>query len=446
MLTVPETLTLQGMASSAETLQLEPLSSIDLSLTETRSGGFRPPTEEELPTRDAAGVLAIMEELNHIRDLDTLLERVLLRARQLVRADAGTIYLRAGSNLFFSFIQNDSLFLGQTAESRYVYAANSLPIDKNSLAGYVADTREPLVIDNVYDIKSGVSYSFNPAFDKKSNYKTGSMLIVPLLTRDDALAGVLQLINATDDSGKTVPFSYQDRLFALQFAQQAADAVDRATLTRGMVLHLVELSALRDPFETADHANRIGAYSVELYDRWATRNGVAENDIRANREIMRTAAMLHDVGKAAISETILRKDSNLTETEHKRMQLHTLYGARLFKNDDSPWELMAREIALGHHERWDGTGYPGHTSSIFVRSIKIGRPKRGKEIPVSARIVSLADVYDALVSRRAHKKAWREQDVLTQLRSEAGKRFDPSLVELFLAMNDVIRSIRRKYS
>jgi len=431
---------------STEVLELEPISDIELSLLESRHGGPSASEDDGKPTRDASGVLAVMDELNHIRDLDTLLERVLLRARQLVRADAGTLYLRAGNELFFSFIQNDTLFHGKTENSRYIYTANSLPINRRSLAGYVAETREPLVIDDVYDIHSNVSYSFNPAFDKKSNYRTGSMLIVPLLTRDDALAGVLQLINAKNENSKTIPFSYQDRIYASQFAHQAADALDRARLTRQMVLHLVELSALRDPFETADHANRIGAYSVELYERWAARAGVPERDIRASGEIIRTAAMLHDVGKAAISENILRKQGNLTEKEHKRMRLHTLYGARLFKNDDSPWEVMAREIALSHHERWDGTGYPGHTSSIFERTIKIGRPRRGEEIPVSARIVAIADVYDALVSPRAHKRAWKEQDVLTQLRAESGKRFDPTLVEIFLGMNDTVRSIRRKYS
>ena len=430
---------------SSDVLELEPVSDVDLSLTDTR-GGVRADADDGKPTRDAAGVLAVIEELNQIRDLDTLLERVLLRARQLVAADAGTLYLRAGNELYFSFIQNDTLFLGQTEKSRYVFSANSLPINRQSLAGYVAETREPLVIDDVYDIRSSVTYSFNPAFDKKSNYRTGSMLIVPLLTRENALVGVLQLINAKDSGGKTVPFSYQDRVFAAQFAHQAADALDRASLTRQMVLHLVELSALRDPFETPAHANRIGAYSLELYERWAARTGVSEKDIRANGEIIRTAAMLHDVGKSAISENILRKQSNLTDKEHKRMQLHTLYGARLFKNDDSPWEVMAREISLSHHERWDGTGYPGHTSSIFEKSIKIGRPRRGDETPVSARIVAIADVYDALVSPRAHKSAWKEQDVLTQLRAEAGKRFDPTLVELFLGMNDTVRSIRRKYS
>jgi HD-GYP domain-containing protein (c-di-GMP phosphodiesterase class II) len=434
------------MATFTETVSLEPLSKVDLSITETRAVTDEFAPGGPAPSRDAAGVLQSIEQLREVRDLDTLLELVLLRARQLVRADAGTIYLKAGNELYFSFIQNDSLFLGHTAESRYVYSATTLPIDRSSLAGYVAATREPLVIDDVYDIKSGVSYSFNPAYDRKSHYKTTSMLIVPLLSREDALVGVLQLINATDDAGATVPFSYQDRLFATQFARQAADAVDRAKLTRSMVLHLVELSALRDPYETADHANRIGAYSVELYERWATRARVPRPDIRANREIIRTAAMLHDVGKAAISEAILRKEGNLSDAERKRMQLHTIYGARLFKNDDSPWEVMAREIALNHHERWDGTGYPGHTSSIFERNIRVGRPKRRDEIPVSARIVAIADVYDALVTRRVHKRAWKEADVLTQLRAEAGKRFDPSLVEHFLGMTDVIKSIRLKYA
>ncbi len=434
------------MNAPQSTVSLEPISRVDLSITEARTITDEFAPGGPAPSRDAGGVLEAIDQLTRVRDLDTLLELVLLRARQLVRADAGTIYLRAGDELYFSFVQNDSLFLGHTAESRYVYSSTTLPINRSSLAGYVASTREPLVIDDVYDIRTNVTYSFNPTFDQKSNYKTTSMLIVPLLTRDNALLGVLQLINATDDDGSTIPFSYQDRLFATQFARQAADAVDRAKLTRSMVLHLVELSALRDPYETADHANRIGAYSVELYDRWATRSGISRPDIRANREIIRTAAMLHDVGKAAISETILRKESNLSEAERERMQLHTLYGARLFKNDDSPWEVMAREIAQNHHERWDGTGYPGHTSSIFDRTIKVGRPKRDEEIPVSARIVAVADVYDALVSRRSHKKAWKETDVLTQLRSEAGKRFDPALVELFLDMSDVARSIRRKYS
>ena len=434
------------MASASHVVDLGPIDDSDLPLTEGFAGPRSFSIDEPPPTRDAEGVLKSIQALNRIRDLDTLLEQVLLQARRLVRADAGTIYMKAKGRLFFSYVQNDTLFAGQTPDSRYVYSANSLPIDRSSLAGYVAASRAPLVIDDVYHIKSDVSYSFNPEFDTKSHYRTKSMLIVPLLTRDDGLVGILQLINATDESGDTVTFSYSDTLFATQFAQAAADAVERTRLSRDMVLRMVELSGLRDPYETGQHAKRVGAYSVELYDKWATDRGISADEIRANREIIRTAAMLHDVGKVAISDTILRKGKNLNPEERKRMQLHTIYGARLFKRDDSPWDVMAHEVALNHHERWDGTGYPGHTDNIFGSKIRVGRPKKAEEIPVSARIVQIADVYDALATKRAYKEAWPVADVHAYLRANSGRRFDPHMIDLFLNRPDVIASISRKYS
>jgi HD-GYP domain-containing protein (c-di-GMP phosphodiesterase class II) len=434
------------VADSTRIFDLGPVEDTDLSIVESFGASDWEAIDSPPPTRDAQGVLQTIQSLNRIRDLDTLLEQVLFKARQLVRADAGTIYLKAKDGLFFSFVQNDTLFAGRTPDSRYVYSENSLPIDRSSLAGYVAATGESLAIDDVYDIQSNVSYAFNPDFDTKSNYRTRSMLIVPLVTRDEALVGVLQLINAIDSTGATVPFSYQDTLFANQFAQSAADAIERARLSRDMVLRMVELSGLRDPYETGQHAKRVGAYSVELYDKWATAEGIPQSEIRVNREIIRTAAMLHDVGKVAISDAILRKGKDLTDAERRRMQLHTIYGARLFRRDDSAWDVMAREVALNHHERWDGTGYPGHVDSIFGRKVRVGRPKRGEEIPVAARIVTIADVFDALISRRAYKEAWEEERAIAYLESEAGTRFDPKLTALFLDMIDVVRSIRRKYS
>lgn len=215
-----------------------------------------------MPLADVTGLMETIQSLYHIGDLDSLLERVLLEARRLVRADAGTLYLRCGERLFFSYIQNDTLFAGGAAENRYIYSSRSLPLDRSSLAGYVASTGDALLIDDVYDIRSGVSYSFNADFDSKTNYKTRSMLIVPLLTRSRYVVGVLQLINATDPSGETIAFSGRDRLFANQFAQNAADAIERSKLTREMVLRLVELSGLRDPFETGQHAKRVGSYAV----------------------------------------------------------------------------------------------------------------------------------------------------------------------------------------
>ncbi len=133
----------------------------------------------------------------------------------------------------------------------------------------MAKTGEPILIDDVYHIQSDVSFSFNPAFDQSTNYRTQSILGVPLKTRDNEIVGVLQLINAKNESGEVVAFSMQDRLFISQFALNAADAIEKARLSREMVLRMVELAELRDPFETSQHAKRVGAYSVELYEKWA---------------------------------------------------------------------------------------------------------------------------------------------------------------------------------
>ncbi len=396
-------------------------------------------------------LLETIESIYNIKDLDTLLERVLLEARRFVFADAGTLYLKSDDRLYFSYVQNDSLFGGSEAgqnrmTNQYIYSQHSISVDRTSLAGYVAATGESLLIDDVYHIHSGVSFSFNPAFDARSSYKTQSMLIVPLRNRDEAVIGVLQLINAKLGDNQIVPFSEQDRLFILQFARSAANTIEQARLSQEMVLRMVELAELRDPFETSAHAKRVGAYTVELYTRWAQRHGISENQVRETHEILRTAAMLHDVGKVAVSDAILKKPGELTESEQVRIRMHTVFGARLFKHERSAWDRMAADVVLNHHERWDGRGYPGKIENIHAEEIHFGPGKRGEEIPLVARIVAIADVYDALSSERAYKEAWDDEIVLEYIANESGRQFDPELVEVFLGMQDVIRSIRTKYT
>ncbi len=395
--------------------------------------------------RDVHNLLRTVAEISYTKDLDSLLERVLIEARNFVNADAGTLFLRAKDKLFFSYVQNDTLFTGDAAANRYAYSG-SLPIDRASLAGYVAATGDSVLIDDVYDIKSNVSYSFNPDYDTKTSYRTQSMLIVPLLTRGQTNVGVLQLINAKDQIGQVVPFSGQDLLYITQYAQNAANAIEQAKLSREMVLRMVEISELRDPYETSQHAKRVGSYSVELYEKWAIAQHITTEDIKANREILRTAAMLHDVGKVAISDTILKKTGDLTPKERARMRMHTIYGARLFKHTDSAWDKMAAEVVLNHHECWDGSGYPGKIDNIFARRIRVGPGKKGEEIPIYARIVMVADVYDSLVSRRSYKDPWEQKQVIDYLKWQAGKQFDPTLIKIFLGMQDVVQAIRKKYS
>lgn len=402
-----------------------------------------PPAPE--PPRDVLSLFSTIESVFHIRDLDTLLERVLFEARRFARADAGTIYLISKGQLYFSFVQNDTLFKGETKD-KYLHSGASLPIDNRSIAGYVAKTGEALLIDDVYHIKSGISYAFNPDFDLKSSYKTISQLVVPLQTRDGEIVGVLQLINAKNDKGLVVPFSMKDRLFISQFSLNAADAIEKARLSREMVLRMVELAELRDPYETTQHAKRVGAYSAELYEGWASRHGISSREVRNAKDILRTAAILHDVGKVAVSDVILKKSSELSYDEKLQLRHHTILGARLFKRTSSAWDRMAAEVALNHHENWDGSGYPGRIEDLYADKIYLGPGKRGSEIPLPARIVALSDVYDALISERAYKPEWKQEHALRYIRYQAGKKFDPELVSMFINMAELLAAIRTKYS
>ncbi|UCG00072.1 MAG: HD domain-containing protein [Spirochaetaceae bacterium] len=403
------------------------------------------PRARTIISRDPTRLLQIVEEIYHIKDLDTLLEKVLLEARNFVKAEAGTLYLAAGRYLYFSYVQNEALFREDRPKDKYIYSNKRLAIDKNSLAGYVAATGDSLLIDDVYDISSNVSYHFNPDFDKKTSYKTGSILVVPLETTDHLILGVLQLINAKNETGLIIPFSMQDRLYITEFARNAANAIEKAKLSREMVLRMVELAELRDPYETSQHAKRVGAYSIELYEAWALRHRVEDRKIKHMKEILRNAAILHDVGKVALSDVILRKPGGLGKDEIIQMKSHTIHGARLFKYVHSPWDRMAAEVALNHHERWDGRGYPGKIDNIFAREIRFGPGKREKEIPLAARIVALADVYDALMSKRSYKDSWKEEQAMRYIRVQAGRQFDPELVGLFQRNYDTIRAIRKRY-
>jgi len=395
--------------------------------------------------RDLDSLLNTIEKIYHIRDFDSLLETILLEARRFVNADAGTIYLAVGDRLYFSYVQNDTLFPDGSKE-KYLGSNLSIPIDRSSIAGYAALSGESLLIDDVYDIKSNVSFSFNPAFDKKFSYRTQSILVVPLLTRDTALLGVLQLINAKDPSGKVVPFSMQDRLYISQFAQSAANAIEKAKLSREMVLRLVEVVELRDPFETASHVKRVGAFAVELYEAWALKHGVSQKERTEVKDMLRTAAILHDIGKVAISDIILKKPATLTDEERRQIKLHTIHGARLFLRSNSAWDIYAAEVTLNHHEHWDGTGYPGKIPDILQNRIKeFGPGKKGTEIPLSARIVAITDTFDALVSKRAYKEPWAEEEVFRYLVEQTGRFFDPELVDIFLAIEETIQAIRDKY-
>ena len=389
-------------------------------------------------------LLTIIKKLHQIHDYSVLLERVLHEARVFVRADAGTLYLRDKDELFFSYIENDTLFPEGKSEDKFSYADRSIPLNKKSLAGFVALTGESLLIDDVYDLPREYDFSFNPDFDKLANYRTKSQLVLPLMGYDKQNLGVIQLINA-QHGGKTVPFSTMDKVHVSFLADHAVLALEKASMTREMVMRMVAIAELQDPYETGNHARRVGEYAVVLYDRFAKSHAVSLAERTRKKEIFWAAALLHDIGKAGVPRDILTKNGHYEKHEKMQMFQHTVFGARLFPKTESLWDQISQEVLLSHHERWDGSGYPGKIKDIFAEPIKFGRGKRGKEIPLSARIVAIADVYDALTSEREYKDAWTPEAAIQFIKSKAGVLFDPELVDMFSDMIDTLKAIRRNF-
>jgi response regulator RpfG family c-di-GMP phosphodiesterase len=271
------------------------------------------------------------------------------------------------------------------------------------------------------------------------------------MNRGDII-GVLQLINGTDAKGRVVPFSKKDEPLILNFANMAAVAIERAQMTRTMILRTIKMAELRDPKETGEHVNRVASYAVTMYEHWAGKQGLPHEEIEKHRDVLRMAAMLHDVGKVAVSDAILKKPGRLTPEEFDVMKQHTVLGARLFSERYSDFDEAASVVALNHHERWDGAGYPGYIDAFTGRALDGhenadggARGKSGEEIPVFGRVVAIADVYDALSSRRAYKERWEESRVLDTLRNEAGGHFDPTMVEAFFSCLDSIHSVAERY-
>jgi HD-GYP domain-containing protein (c-di-GMP phosphodiesterase class II) len=405
-----------------------------------------------LTEKEKLDILALLGiELNQVKDLDMLLERVLSEARHFTNADAGSIYIRHGDLLHFTYTQNETLQQRLPQGEKLIYSTFSMPIHLKSIAGYVAATGNTLNLPRVEDIPATAPYSFDRSFDEKSGYSTRSMYTIPLRTTRGDILGVLQLINAKNESGQIAVFPREDENMMQNFASLAAVALERAQMTRTILLRMIRMAELRDPKETGAHVNRVGGYTVELYEEWARRHELSKKELDKNRDSLRMAAMLHDVGKVAISDLILKKPGRFDQDEFEIMKQHTVLGARLFLDAQSEFDEAAGEVAMNHHERWDGKGYPGHVDAFnqpFPSYVLPNGKARGKiesEIPLYGRLVSLADVYDALSSARVYKEAWDEGKVLATITEARGSQFDPELVDIFFSKLDVLRSIQERY-
>jgi response regulator RpfG family c-di-GMP phosphodiesterase len=215
--------------------------------------------------------------------------------------------------------------------------------------------------------------------------------------------------------------SFRDHSLTQESLQAEVEAQTKEIRSREEAIAMTLLTAAghRD-HETASHVRRIGLYA-EVMAKSLDWDPSETADIRI-------AAPMHDIGKIGIPDRILLKPGKLDEQEFEIMKTHAAIGADMLSGTDIPLLKMASDIALCHHERWDGTGYP--------------RGLAGKDIPESARIVTIVDVYDALVHKRVYKEASSEQSALKLMSQMVGKHFDPELFKVFLANLPTLNSIR----
>lgn len=397
-------------------------------------------------------IIEIERQLSEIQDVDVLLERILTETRKIVNADAGSIYVLDGKNLKIKYGQNDTHLKELPPGTKLPYTSFSFPINEKSICGYVASTKKALNINDVYRISESKPYKFNKNTDLTTDYRTKSMYTLPLKMANGKLLGVLQIINRKDSEGNVISFDDESILLITHFSSSAVQALQHAYLTSNMVKRMLKMAEFRDPKETYPHIERVSSYSLEIYDRWAFNHNIPEAEIHRYRDTLKIAAKFHDVGKVGISDTILKKAfPRFSEAERNIMKGHTCIGAQLFYPPESFLDEMSIEIALHHHDRWDGSseGYPGAINASDF-DIKDGiLPKfvslKGKDIPLSARIVAVADVFDALSNRRCYKEAWSIDDSFTEIQNGAGSHFDPEIVLAFMQVRDRICSIKLAY-
>ncbi|MDX1347778.1 MAG: response regulator [Thiomicrorhabdus chilensis] len=205
-----------------------------------------------------------------------------------------------------------------------------------------------------------------------------------------------------------------------QKVRQRTQALNDANLE--IVHRLGRAGEYRDN-ETGNHVKR-----VSLFSYWIARQaGLGERRAR----LIELGSPMHDIGKIGVSDTILLKPGKLTEEEYAKMQDHVIIGARILENSQSEILKVAHRIALTHHEKFDGKGYPHGLA--------------GEDIPIEGRIVAIADVFDALTSERPYKAAWSVEKAIGLLEKEKGRHFDPNLVDCFIQVLPEVLKIRNTY-
>lgn len=258
--------------------------------------------------------------LSSEHNLNKLLELIVKEARSFTDADGGSLYIKEGDRLNFLVAQTASL--ERRSNTKPSFKSFPVPLTKASISGFVAITGKVLNIPDVYHIPPTVEYRFNKDFDVKMDYRSKSMLTVPMCDHQDEIIGVLQLVNSMDKTGKVVPFKKEYELLILSLASQAAVAIRNANLIaeiknlfRSLVHYSVKAIDSRSR-HTAGHSSRVAKYAKRIAEAINEETDGRLGTIRFTTEQLEELHMcglLHDIGKIGVKEAVLEKTTKLTD-------------------------------------------------------------------------------------------------------------------------------------
>ena len=350
-------------------------------------------------TQDLEALWEIAQMLHTSLNLEQVLEMALTQAMKVVNAEAGTLWLND---------QNNELIYPVLAKGPKADGLRGLQLKiGEGMAGWVTEQGQSQMVSDVT-----ADPRWAQRFDQSTGFITRSLLCVPLLTPNSCI-GCMQLVNKLDGN----LFDEDDLNLCEALAGVIGIAVDNSrlytdlkTMFKSFLVTLASAIDARDPY-TRGHSERVSQYSLMM----GKALGLSEEEL----EVLERAAFLHDIGKIGIRDHILLKESPLDNNEFQVMKAHTSIGCNILQGIQ-PAHLV-KEISLGaacHHERYDGNGYPGGI--------------KGQEIPLHARIMAIADTFDAMTTDRPYRKGLPRETALQEVQRCAGGQFDPKLVDIFL--------------
>lgn len=353
-------------------------------------------------------IFTYTSRIAHERNLDKLLMLMADMGREMILADRCTLWLLDK----------------EQGELRTRVAHEVGEIRTSMHAGVVGNairTGQSLIINDAYQ-----DLRFNPEVDLQTGYRTHALLVTPIRNNQGEVIGAFQAINKRTPGGQ---FHQRDLDYLALAAYYAGKSLEAAMLAneieetqREVIFMMGEVGESRSR-ETGYHVKRVAKYSKIL----AVAYGLSESE----SDLIQMASPMHDIGKVAIPDSILKKPGKLTREEYEIIKTHTTVGYNILSKSRREILSSAAIIAGQHHERWDGKGYPHG----------IG----GENIHLYGRITAVADVFDALSSDRCYKRAWDLDRVLNLFRAERGAHFDPALVDVLFDTLDEIVKVRDQY-